>query len=670
MSKKESLPGADPGLTRRDFIDSAGRIAAATLLSTTSGLAAASANTAVATGSPTAEQLRTETYPPLLQGIRGQNQSAMSAAHLIRDGQSLPAGEDSGELYDLVVVGAGMSGLSAAYFYRKTLPSAKILVLDGCDDFGGHARQNEFEVGGKLLIAPGGTSEIQQAGTYTPAGKALLADIGVSEPRYYASTAGDAKRFGGILESAAVFFDAQTYGVDKLVTGFREFMPFLLPIPAGSRTEAWQRFLAHAPLSARTKADLLRIVGASPDYMPGVSVNEKIRRLRAISYADYLTQVVGVGAQTSHFIQKLITGFHLNVGAGPDSFSAWLAYQAGIPGFDGMGLPPLRISEIIPDDQMGDDIYLPGGNALIARLLVRSFIPGALPGSTMEDSITQRLDYSALDLPTNAVRIRLESTVVRVEHTHGPANSSDVTVSYVRDGRVLRVRAKCCVMACYNAMVPHICPELPEPQKRDLKLAVRKPLVWISVALTNWRAFDKLRVGLVYSPGSFYEMTQLDLGTTLGNNYVARSPDDPAIVYLSLAPNAPGLPAREQFRAGRAQLQALDLQTYERIAREQLHRQFAGGGFDPQRDIAGITINRWAHGYACGGNDLYDPPLSETEPPWVRGRRRFGRIAIANSDAAGISLTQAAFDQAHRAVQELLTDVVRPQFYTLNPEQG
>ena len=235
-------------------------------------------------------------------------------------------------------------------------------------------------------------------------------------------------------------------------------------------------------------------------------------------------------------------------------------------------------------------------------------------------------------------------------------------MTYVQNGRALRVRAGSCVMACYNAMIPYLCPEIPADQQAALKMAVRKPYVYTQVAINNWTSFANLGVGAIHSPGAFHKTIGLDWGVNVGDYRHSASPDEPILLWLERIPIRPGLSARDQFRAGREELLATSFETFERNIRDQLGRALGEGGFDPARDIAAITVNRWPHGYAGAGNDLYDPDWSYDEAPWVVGRQRFGRITVANSDAAAISLTQAAFDQAHRAVQELLTDVIRPEF--------
>jgi spermidine dehydrogenase len=217
-------------------------------------------------------------------------------------------------------------------------------------------------------------------------------------------------------------------------------------------------------------------------------------------------------------------------------------------------------------------------------------------------------------------------------------------------------------MACYNAIVPYLCPELPPEQKTALHMAVRQPIVYTNVLIRDWKAFQNVGASSIFCPGGYHHTINLDAAVSLGAYRCARTPDEPMVLHLEREPLQPGLPARDQFRAGRADLLATSFETFERHIRDQLGRALADGGFDPARDIEAITVNRWPHGYAAGQNTLYDPDWSDEELPWVVGRRRFGRIAIANSDAAAICLTQAAFDQGRRAVQEIVTDVVRPQF--------
>ena len=352
-----------------------------------------------------------------------------------------------------------------------------------------------------------------------------------------------------------------------------------------------------------------------------------------------------------------------NGAAGIDSYSAWGALRSGLfPGFGGLGIETPHSNWLGGEENPLEGIHFPDGNAGIARLIVRWLIPKALPGHTMEDSVATRVRYAALDEPESQTRIRLKSTVVGARHVGDKRTANEVEVTYVRDGKAYRVRGGTCVLACYNSMIPFLCPELPNEQKEALHMAVRRPFVYSNIVVRDWKAFEKLGVSGIHCPGSYYESIGLDWGVSLGDYQCARTPDEPMFLRLIRSPIAPGLTARDQFRAGREELQTTSFETYERNVREQMSRVLGDGGFDPARDIAAITVNRWPHGYAGGANDLYDPEWSYDQAPWVKGRRRFGRITVANSDAAAVCLTQAAFDQAHRAVGELLTDVIRPEF--------
>jgi spermidine dehydrogenase len=267
--------------------------------------------------------------------------------------------------------------------------------------------------------------------------------------------------------------------------------------------------------------------------------------------------------------------------------------------------------------------------------------------------VTARLDYGRLDLPDAPVRLRLDSTVVRVRHAGDPASAPEVMVTYARGGRRLTVRARHCVLACWNMMIPHLCPELPGPQKAALHDLVKTPLVYTSVALRSWRAFVKLGIRQVYAPGGYHTWLRLNPTVDIGAYRSPRSPDGPTLLAMVRTPCQPGLQEHEQNMVGRAELLKTTFETFEREIRGQLGRVLGPGGFDPATDITAITVNRWPHGYAPEHNSLWDPDLPEARRPHVLGRARFGRITIANADAGGGAFTDVAIEQAHRAVQEL-----------------
>jgi spermidine dehydrogenase len=218
------------------------------------------------------------------------------------------------------------------------------------------------------------------------------------------------------------------------------------------------------------------------------------------------------------------------------------------------------------------------------------------------------------------------------------------------------VRGKSCVLACYNAMIPYLCPELPDKQKVALAYLVKKPLVYTHVALRNSESFHKLGIRHIFAPAGYHNYTALDFPVSLGEYKFPGTPEEPAVLFMLRTPCKPGLPVRDQNRMGRVELLDTSFSKFERNIRDQLARMLGSAGFDPARDIQGITVNRWAHGYAFEYNrySLFDPQWKEEEKPWIVGRQPFGRISIANSDAGASAYTDAAIDQAYRAVSELL----------------
>jgi len=644
-SRDEQL-GMDRNITRRDFLNG---------VAMGVGGALAGANfpelLAAETSAPPAQDAPGY-YPPARAGMRGSHPGSFEVAHALRDGRFWKtAGKpiETGETYDLVVVGGGMSGLASAYFYRRQAGSgARILILDNHDDFGGHAKRNEFHAGGRLLLANGGTVSIESPFPYSQQARGLLTELGIDPPALEKKcTVHDP--YPGL--GFGYFFDKETFGSERLVTGS--------PGGYGRRSAGagWAEFLAKTPLSSAAQKDIVRIQEDKVDYLPGVAQAEKKARLSKMSYKDFLLNLVKAHPDVLPFYQTRTHGLY---GIGIDAVPALDCWAIHFPGFQGMGLDRVpskglsftALGEVTPQEEY--HFHFPDGNASIARMLVRSLIPGSAPGNTAEDIVTAKVDYGRLDRSDSPIRIRLSSTVAGVRNLGDPGSAKEVEIVYGRGQKAYTVRAGGVVLACWNMVIPFLCPELPAEQKQALRYGVKVPLVYTVVETRNWQAFEKLGVRAISCPGMYHSSINLDQAVNIGDYKWDRAPGDPILVRMSRTPCQPGLSARDQQRAGHYDLLATSFETFERNIRDQLARVLGSGGFDPARDIDSITVNRWPHGYAYEYNPMWDPDWPEGERPCDIARRRCGRITIANSDAAAAAYTDQAIDQGYRAVQELL----------------
>jgi spermidine dehydrogenase len=624
--------GMDRPITRRDFLNG---IAV--------GAAAAASCPLLAASLDPAAQDAFGYYPPLLTGLRGNHPGSFEDAHALRDGKSWPAATDTGEEYDLIVVGAGLSGLAAAHFYRAhNKAKSRILILDNHDDFGGHAKRNEFNVNGHLNLLNGGTLEIDSPRPYGPIAAGLLTTLGIDVPKLIKTTQNlEFYEHHGL--QSGVFFDRETFGADKLSVGLEK-----IPL---------KQFLDQAPLSAPAREAIIRIQEGNIDYLPGLSSDDKKQRLSRMSYEAFLRDLVHADTAVLNFYHARTMG---EWGVGTDAVSALDCWGFGMPGFQGMNLAKGSIRRMgftpagYADTGGSYRLHFPDGNATIARLLVRDLIPRAVPGNSSEDVVTARVNYAQLDHGATPVRLRLNSIAVRARHLGDPKSARQVEVTYLRGGRAFTARARGTVLACYNMTIPYLCPELPAEQKDALHKLVKTPLVYTSVALRNRKAFDALKIHRVYAPGGYHTYFHLNPHVNVGNYKSPNSARDPILVHMVRTPCKPGLPEHDQNRAGRAELLSTTFETFERNIREQLARTLAAGGFDAADDITAITVNRWPHGYAPEYNPLFDPDVPEAERPHIVGRAQFGRITIANSDSGGGAYTDSAIDQGHRAVMELL----------------
>jgi len=587
-------------------------------------------------------------YPPAMTGMRGSHKGSYEIAHsLAWAGTKFDEPKHQTDTkYDLIVVGGGLSGLSAAYFYRQRYgKDAKILVIDNHDDFGGHAKRNEFTVDGEKLIGYGGSQSIDTPSSYSAPAKKLLKDIGVITERFYDYY--DQDFFGARNLKRGLYFSNDLYGKDHVVEN-------LLRAHLDKNNNDLIDILSKLPLANESKKALINLLKSKKNYLQDEpSLAKRIALMRATSYSDFLRKFVEVPEEVVLLYRDSHRGLW---GVGWDALSTLEAYKANMPGTRYLDL---EVKSANPHNMYDREepyiFHFPDGNAGVARALVNKLIPDSMSVDTMEAQVKAKVDYNALDLKSSKVRIRLNSSVVKVEHT---SNQRSVNVVYINNGKSYRVVGRHVVMACYNNMLPHLCPELPIEQKEALNYATKIPLVYMSIAVRNWRAFSNLGFHSITIPQpKLMHSFGLDFPVSMGDYNFPQNPNQPTILHGTYVPTDPdkGLSAKEQAINGRRQLYEISFAQFEHDIIEQMQGSLKGGGFDAERDIAGITVNRWPHGYAWEYNDYSDP--AEYNPyngPHIKGRARIGRISIANSDASAYAYVDGAIDAADRAVNEQL----------------
>ena len=526
----EGQVGTKSGISRRDFMNGVAlSVAAGSYLSPLELLDRTTAH-----------------YQPALTGLRGSHAGSFEIAHAVAFGGTrfeTPKVQTDDE-YDLVIAGGGISGLSAAHLYRQRAGRRiKILILDNHDDFGGHAKRNEFTVDGQRLICYGGSQSIYSPASYSPASAKVLKDIGIDTDPFYEYF--DQDFFGSRNLGSGLYFGSDKYGKDILCPNiFRGYND-------GSSHGRLEADVATYPISDETKVALIRMMTSETDYLAGKSRDEKLDILRKISYTDFIARYTDTPKAVTDIFRDRPRGIW---GVGWDACSALEGFRWGNPGMGHLGLTDDDRGWMSHRDEEPYIFHFPDGNAGVARSLVRALIPEAVPGTTMEDLVQSRVDYSLLDVPGSNVRIRLNSTAVDLRNT---ADGSAADITYVCNGKVHRVRTRHAVYAGYHSLLPHVCPELPDDQKEAINYATKVPLVYVSVAVRNWTAWENLGVHSVRcAQPSLMHSFGMDFPVSMGGyDYTSKS-DQPTVLHGNWCPAVPdrGLSSIEQHKQGRRDL--------------------------------------------------------------------------------------------------------------------
>jgi spermidine dehydrogenase len=567
----------------------------------------------------------------------GNTKAVMDAAHRLRDGVFGPlpsTAADTGELYDVIVVGGGLAGLAAAWTVAKATGRSKTcLVLENHPIFGGGAKQNEFTVNGVRLVAPQASNQfgVPREGSSSLSNEAWT-DFGL--PRSFEYQAVDASagdltipldnyaHMDGVNEQqvdVGYFFDERS-GASK---------------PTWLRN-VWRNDLAETPFSSEVRDDLLRWRRAVPEQG-----NDFRRRLDTMTYAQYLEGELKLRPDVTRFAAPIIG---LINGASPDAVSAFAASQIGMPGVS----RPRSQTGRLPQS-------FPGGNSTYARHFVKYLVPDGIPGPAgFEGVFAGRVDFDALDRAGQPVRIRVGATVIRVEHAQTAVDGEHVVVAYEKDGRVHRTKARAVVIASGGMMTRHVLADMPTEVRAAYSEFLHAPALVVNVALNNWRFLHRLGApSCRWFDDEFGFSCNIRRPMVAGRTMAPMRPEQPTVLTFYMGLHEAGVPIAEQMSRGRQRLIERSYADYERLIRRHMTRLFAGAGFDARRDIAGIILNRWGHAR------LVQPPgfyFGRDGRPSVREvvAQGYGRIAIGHSELNGHQSATGAMAQGRRAAEQAL----------------
>jgi spermidine dehydrogenase len=633
----ENALGMNTEITRRDFLGSTLLASGAVLLN----------------GIAPAELLASDDDWTGYGGVgeysrsNGNTYEVLQAGHKMRDGayNPLPADVvDTGEIYDCVIVGGGISGLAAALtFLRLAGPKASVLVLENHPIFGGEAKQNEFLVDGRKLIAHQGSAIYQVP--YPHSFFARFYDsIGLHDPilNYQKWTGPQPAMTLGRTPYDSAGLSRGEYGFwfgDK----FGRKNGFWLIDPVGKEMRG-------APVAENSRKELLRwFSGKAAEEakfdLPKYEGDAASRKLDAISMEQHFIEHFGMSRDTIRTFLSPVEGG--GSGLGPDALSAYNDYAWEL-------LHPL-------DNGSGEMVQMfPGGNTTIARLLVKTLIPDAIDGPVGVEGVSRgRVKFEALDVAGAGARIRLSATTVSVRHDGDPAKAEFVSIAYVREGKVFRVKARSAVMAGGSWTTKHIVEDLPGEHRAAYGQFYRSPCMMANVAVRNWRFLYKMGISGCRWFEGFGNYMDVCRQSVVGGIDEGIGPDSPVVLAVKVLYSYPGLSTEDQGHRGRGEMLATSFRDYEQRIREQFTLMFGAAGFDAKRDIAGIVLNRWGHAYVNPQPGFFFGKDGQPAPRETLRGGPFGRIAFANTDLAGAMDHRFSILEAQRAVNQLMDQVLR-----------
>jgi len=638
MSKKRNpskkhFPCLDSQITRRDFLNAALLGAGAALLDL-----------------PAPQYLLAQTSN--LDGYggvgdyadsNGNTENVIRLAHRIRDGyyEKLPADViDTGETFDMVVIGGGMSGLGAAFHFKQaSRPGQKCLIIENHPIFGGESKRNEFVVNGQKLIGPQGANSFVVIGDPDASGHEIYSELGIPKSFKYQKLD---------VEYKDLYFDRTNFGFmlwydNNPGIGYF-FEDSRNSASAKWESDIWNKTLDNTPFPEKIRKDFFKWRDSKERYYDGEDFE---KWLDTMTYKEYIEKVIGIDPEIARFADPILAS---TIGLGSDAISAFGAYQVSMPGFQGFPHGFTRRARL----ERSEWHSFPGGNDGIMRYLVKNLIPDAINGrKTFEDILNQPVNFNALDHPENHIRIRLNSLAVQLRHNSDPDRSEYVWITYLKDNKLYRLKARSVVMASGSWVSRRIVKDIPVEYKDAFKSFCYSPMLVVNVAVNNWKFLYKLGLTACRWFSGFGFSCNIRQPMIVGNYQPPLDPNKPAIITFYVPFYYPGLPPKEQGVKGRIEMLSTSYSDYEIKILEQMVRLFGKAGFDPKKDIAGIILNRWGHAYVNPQPGFYFSRDGKTAPRYII-RKRFGRIAFAHSELNGHQHWLGAVDEGRRAAKQAI----------------
>jgi spermidine dehydrogenase len=642
LDAEERSLGMTLGITRRDFLGSAALGSGAALLG---AVCPAHRGDAVEPAPAEASGAEWTGYPGVGDYARsnGNTWNVVAGGHGLRDGvwrQPGKAAAATGESYDVVIVGGGFAGISAAYFLNKQSKGRRrCLILDNHEMPGGEAKRNELVINGVRLFAPQGSNDTDLRGTTAGWVGEMWRDLGLPMEVEYG-------RLGP--HRRPMVFATDNYIYQLWADDFENHGFFFDEPQPHWVTNPWGHRLEGTPWSAEVRRDFLRWRHEPARPFKG-SAEQMVRWLDTMTYEQYLTSVRGLGLEVVRYADPLLASA---AGLGCDVMSAYAAYYDELPGFTGLGATNTLLTFTEKLAEVKAIHSFPGGNDAILRCFVKALIPDAIEGGRAFAQVHNgAYRFDALDRPDQPVRIRVGSTVVALENA-AQTSGKPVTVTYVSNGRLLSVEARSAVMASASWTSRRILSGLPDTYREALSNFPRSPMLVVNVGLTNWRFLYNLGYTACSWRGGFGFTANIRPNMYIGSYRPPLDPDQPNVMTFYVPHSERGLPLEQQGPAARTRMLATSYRDYERQIRAQMVKLFGSAGFDPARDIAAVILNRWGHAYVNAGPGFYYGKDGKPAPRDIL-RQSVGRLTFAHSEFEGNQNWPAANREGRRAAEQI-----------------